>query len=745
MQLNRTFSRRAVTSLVLLCSLALVPLAHAQKPETIQAPPEANEVVRITTELVQTDVMVFDQQGRFVEGLQPEQFDLRVDGKAVPISFFERVTTPRGGSINSGAATKTAATASVHSRGRRIVFFLDDMHLASDSLEFTRKALLQFIEGEMKTDDEVAIVSASGQVGFLQQFSNHKSVLRAAVARLKHRSNTVQDTEGLAMTEYVAMRIAEGDRNALDFYVNELLRSLQFYYSLPKYGGKSGGFLVGSESDQAARMVMQRAQSLIAQSSANSVASLNALESFLRSSSVQTGRKVVFFISDGFLLHGDAALSNKLQRITDAAARAGSLIYTVDARSLTANDKSSRTRVDALGRLDKFNSGEQAATATALSTLANNTGGRALLNFNTLDAAVTSALKETFNYYLLAWRPESESQKIEKFRQVEISVKNRPELQVRMSRGYLEADAKARLAQAQSNAQKTKASSRNEAVKSTTDEQNAIAATASAAKQSLPTRLSVGFLNTPSNGTVLAASTQIAVDALAHGENDKESAAIDLAGVVLNDQGSVASSFQTRLNVEPLPAERRQAENSSVIYNHRVQLAPGIYQVRVAAREAKNGRVGHARQWIEIPDLAAERLTLSTLFLGGQMIEAGTKRAGETASSAPQMQFSVDHRFQRASRLSFFVFVYNAPPAAAGDKASSNLMADIRVMQGGQALLTLPPQRVPIEATTDLRRIPYGGSFPLNALAPGRYHLLITITDRSTQTSASQQIEFEIE
>ncbi|MBD0326620.1 MAG: VWA domain-containing protein [Pyrinomonadaceae bacterium] len=542
------------------------------------------------------------------------------------------------------------------------------------------------------------------------------------------------------MTEYVAMRIAEGDRNALDFYVNELLRSLQFYYSLPKYGGKSGGFLVGSESDQAARMVLQRAQSLIAQSSANSVASFNALESFLRSTSSQTGRKLIFFITGGFLLHGDAALAGKLQRLTDAAARAGSMIYTLDARALAGNDKNSRTRVDALGRLDKFNSGEQAATQTALSTIAANTGGRALLNFNTLDAAVQSALKETFNYYLLAWRPENEAQKIEKFRQVEISIKGRPELNVRMSRGYLEADAKTRLAQA--NAARAKASNKNVSLKSATDEPGAGVNVSTTTKQSLPTRLAVGFLNMPNNGTVLTASTQIAVDALSYGENEKEAAAIDLAGVVLNEQGSVASSFQTRLNVEPLSQERRQAENSSVIYNHRIQLMPGLYQVRVAAREAKNGHIGHARQWIEIPDLAAERLTLSTLFLGGQMIEAGERQAGATSASAPQMQFSVDHRFKRASRLSFFVFIYNASRAAA---ASKNLTADIRVMQDGQAVLALPQQRVPIEATADLQRIPYGGSFPLGSLSAGRYQLQITITDRSTQASAQQQIEFEID
>ena len=49
------------------------------------------DVVRIDTELVQTGVMVFDKEGRFVDGLTPEQFELRVDGKPVKLSFFDRV------------------------------------------------------------------------------------------------------------------------------------------------------------------------------------------------------------------------------------------------------------------------------------------------------------------------------------------------------------------------------------------------------------------------------------------------------------------------------------------------------------------------------------------------------------------------------------------------------------------------------------------------------------------------------
>src|SRR5678815_1591863 len=64
-----------------------------QKPE--QNPPEppprgaVEDVIKFDTSLVQTDVMVFDKNGRFVEGLKPEQFQLKINKTQREISFFE--------------------------------------------------------------------------------------------------------------------------------------------------------------------------------------------------------------------------------------------------------------------------------------------------------------------------------------------------------------------------------------------------------------------------------------------------------------------------------------------------------------------------------------------------------------------------------------------------------------------------------------------------------------------------------
>src|ERR1044071_4693924 len=50
-----------------------------------------DEVLRISTDLVQTGVSVFDKHGKFVEGLKKEDFELKVDGSPVDVGFFERI------------------------------------------------------------------------------------------------------------------------------------------------------------------------------------------------------------------------------------------------------------------------------------------------------------------------------------------------------------------------------------------------------------------------------------------------------------------------------------------------------------------------------------------------------------------------------------------------------------------------------------------------------------------------------
>jgi hypothetical protein len=222
---------------------------------------------------------------------------------------------------------------------------------------------------------------------------------------------------------------------------------------------------------------------------------------------------------------------------------------------------------------------------------------------------------------------------------------------------------------------------------------------------------------------------------LGYGTDGKAAAAVDLAGVVLNDQGKQAGGFKTRVTVSPF-SPAAGGEGSSVIYTHKLPLKPGIYQVRVATRDSVNGKVGSAAQWIEVPDLSARQLTLSTLLLGGEVVGSNQKQAGE------QMQFSVDHRFRRAAHLNFLTIIYNGAPGPNGAPA---LDAQVQIFRNGKAVITSPARKVVTDGTTDLARIVYGADFTLQNLPPGRYLLQVTVSDRIAKTVATQQAAFFIE
>jgi hypothetical protein len=57
---------------------SLTSLAPAQKRDSKPAD-QVDDVVRVNTDLVQSDVTVVDRQGRFVEGLRADQFELRIE------------------------------------------------------------------------------------------------------------------------------------------------------------------------------------------------------------------------------------------------------------------------------------------------------------------------------------------------------------------------------------------------------------------------------------------------------------------------------------------------------------------------------------------------------------------------------------------------------------------------------------------------------------------------------------------
>ena len=738
-------SLRPVIFIVIIATALSLPIGFAQQQQQ-QEP--VDETIRITTELVQTGVVVVDKQGKFVDGLRQDQFVLKVDGQPVTPTFFEQVAagTAREEQLEKSVAQGGQPPAPPETgrsyRGRSIIFFIDDLHLSPGSVDRTRKGILEFVDREMTLEDQVAVVSPSGQIGFLQRFSDVKPVVRAAVNRLNHKPYLVRDQEQVPMTEYQAIRIEQGDSSALDYFATKLLEANNVRVPGGLGPTPSGPNLerrrtTGMTGETARRVVKDRANILVRQSESVTGATLSTLESLMRTMGQSAGRKVVFFITDGFFVNDrSTGYADRIARIADAAVRGGMVVYSLDARGLVGATDASSNLADPSGQLSRANVGELAASQDGMNALAADTGGKAFFNAP-LATAVNEALRETSNYYLFAWRPTTDLQKSPNFKRVEVSVVGRPDLTVRVAKGFFGTKPKTEDKPADTTGVAATPSDNSTPAKRV---ETALmsALSAPSARTGIPTTLSVSFVDVPNSGPVLTAATQVPTDVLGYGADAKDSAAVDLAGVVVNDQGKPAGSFKTRLNVAHRSSSAG-AKNPSVVYSHKMPLKPGLYQVRVAVRDEKSGRVGSSAQWIEIPDLSSKKLALATLLLGGQFV--APVNADANKGQGEQVQFSIDRRFSRETQMTFLTIVYNARVGAAGPKLDSQ----IEILRNGQRVIASPVRPVPLEPNTDPARIPYGAGVSLKTLTPGRYVLRVTISDREANETKVTETLFEVE
>jgi VWFA-related protein len=722
--------------LSLLCLLAVVTSIHAQqKQETAPTVQDDEDVLRISTELVQTDVVVLDKQGHFVEGLKPEQFELKVDGKPQPIAFFESVTAwtadedaqlaaARGGSCTPTTTTKDSPAPTVVKRGRTVIFFVDDLHMSNDSMVRVRKLLLRFIDKEMDKDDLVAIASAAGSIGFLQQFTNNKAVLRAAADRLTYHPYTVGDTQRPSMSEFQAQSIDRGEPDILDTFVEQVIRENP---RMPR--------------DLAESTVRNRAGQILKQSTLVTVSMLGSLDSLMRTSTRLPGRKLAIFLSDGFALdtrNSDA--QNRLRRVTTSAARAGVVIYTLDARGLVtgAPDPTQEEAFDPHGRFARATAtAEISHTQDGLVTLSEDTGGCVYLNSNSLYPGLARALEEISHYYLLSWRPDPETNRGGKFRRFDVSVVGRPELKVRARRGFLSDEVKP---VAKEGSGKAAAAATPAPVKTADDELRS-AVNDLLPRKGVPTFLSVGYLDLPEKVAMLTVAMKVPGDALTYEQAaDKFDATVDVFGGVFDDKGQPVSSFKDVLKVTAGSNDPANLRNQKVVYTSQATVKPGLYQVRVASRDAQSKRTGSATEWIEIPDLTKSGLSMSGLFISE--LKVGQTQTDEEALKLPNL--SIDRRFAKTSKLLFLTYIYNASRGTTGTD-TPDVAIQIQVLSDVKPVIRTQMLKVSTEGLTDLARLPYSAAIPLTSMPAGRYTLQLTIADRVAKTSASQSINFEIE
>lgn len=767
LRLGKYFSI-ALLFLTLTCFTYIRP-AQSQNKEAQKSQDPAT--LRIETELVQIDVVVTDKQGKLVSDLKREDFQIFEDGKPQTISNFSVGTATRQAnwlktvpkaSNNKTTATATTPISPTISAGRYLVMAVDDIHLKPGNLMLAKQTLTKFIDQQIGVSDQVAFVTTSGQVGMFQQFTTNREALRRAVTRLNAAGKTATNNFDVPrITAYQAELIDNGDTDALELAVQELMARQNMDRRMAT-----------SESQSRARMIIQENNHL-------TLATLSTLENIVRDLRGLPGRKVMVLLSDGFLLGGGRnGVHDNIRRITDAATKAGVVIYSLDARGLVAMPDSMDASSPGFfgtgalaGARSRIENSSIEADRDGMFALAEDTGGKAIFNNNDLNLGLQRVLDDTESYYLLAFEP-TVSYRDGRFRKLEVRLTSRPDLKVRTRKGYLAPDDKAA---EKAERDLAKAAEKD---KKKTPEKLATEAKAAAEKQiisglgslfqrrEVPVETAVTFINTPKDGIQTDVVAHIEASALNFSQvGDRYLARLDLVGVIYKEDGKSDQNFVETLNMNLRQSSYDEAVKNGITYVKHLSLKPGYYQLRLVARDDGGAQIGTASNWFDIPDLNQKQLTLSSIFfpVPGQIGEPATD-PDKKADDKPKQQASgrpaiVYRRFKIGTSFDFLIFAYNS---VADAKGKTDLAIQTQIYSGNKLILATPlknfmtdsqqpaqdpqsSQSTQAQTAQNQAGLAYMARFTLDKFEPGEYELRLVVIDRNVKASAKRSINFTVE
>ncbi len=772
---ERHFIIRRILPILVILAGCIIPLRIAGS----QDKPQDEPLIRLETELVQIDMVVTGKDGKPVAGLRREDFELYEDGKIQTITHFAIGTStrpatwlrpksiPRKGSAPVNATESSPAEVT---SGRYIVLAVDDYHLEPGNLMFTRQALKNFVRDQMVAGDQVALVTTSGILGMYQQFTSQKRILERAIDRLTVQNRTMETNFDIPrITEYQAELIDRGDRDALELAVQEILR-LEGTMNAggggggggSGGGGSQGGGRGGGGGAQAsnsldatsprARAIEQarsKARMLLAMNANYTRATLETLNQTIRSLRPLTGRKMLVLFSDGFYLGGNhASQIFDMRRITDAATRAGVVIYSVDARGLVATPPGGDASQPAFsdgqlaGLRTRIELGSIEAKRDGINALAYDTGGFLVLNTNDLNLGLEKILADNEIYYVLAYEPP-ESRRDGRFHKIEVRIADRPELKVRTRKGYFAPDEKAEKKTVAEEKKSDKASDQPSAVEKAKEAEILGGIASLFPLREIPVDIVVDYLDTPDRGSLALLSGFIEAKNLDLRQiKGMQSGRLDLRVIVFDEKGKTIVNYNDQISLN-LPA--KTAENVrkyGLSYRKFVNLNPGFYQARVAIREEATGKIGSASSWVEVPDLKKKKLAMSSVLLSMGSEREPSATAGNGEEPLPLNPTTAKRRFPQKSKIDFIIFAYNARHS---EGTPPDVVVQSQVYSGSKLVYASPLAKMTIMPDTDLQRIPYAARVALDDFAPGEYELRVVAIDRATKETAFRSVNFQIE
>jgi VWFA-related protein len=417
---------RKATCLVLFVLLAIPTMAAGKQSNGAG---QGNNVIQVTTHLVQVNVIVKDPHGQLVPGLTRDDFAIFDDGKPqeisgflveqsrkpaalppVPPDFFTNVPERQAG--GSPAVT---------------VILLDGLNTRWEDQARARQQVIKFLQ-QLQPDDRVGLYTLGTRLAMLHDFTGDSAALVQALAHNRGRAGNEVEASQADNSENPPQWVdAVGQMSA----------------------GIPSSAITSAISDWLANATTLEARYFMNQRVEMTVDALVAIANHLRG--VQ-GRKNLIWVSsafpllrgmDHFMESGDfsngSTYEAEVSRATQALNDVNLAIYPVDASGLMVDPNFSvrpgpiNSRAFSRMRNPKLPT-HLADNFPTMDEFAKRTGGRAFYNTNDIQGAIRQVIDDSRLSYLLAYYPTNTVWN-GKFHKIKVKV-NRPGVRLQYRDGY---------------------------------------------------------------------------------------------------------------------------------------------------------------------------------------------------------------------------------------------------------------------------------------------------------------------
>ena len=456
---------------------------------------------------------------------------------------------------------------------------------------------------------------------------------------------------------------------------------------------------------------------------------LDALRSLSDALSPIEQKKSVVYFSSGMSQSGSDN-QVQLRRTVDRAVRANVSIYAADVRGLQAivpggqaSQASARGRAPFSGASVTDQFGGLASSQDTLTTLAEDTGGRAFFDSNAFGSVFTRVVEDTSAYYLLGFSSTNPARD-GRFRRITVRV-NRPDVKLEYRSGYY---ASRDFAHSTRDDRERQLQDQLESDLSATD---------------LSTYVSAAYFRVGDSRyfvpiSIVLPGNQLPLTSV----SEANKATIDVLGIVRNEQRRPVARIRDtiRLAIDSIDDLKRK----TVQYETSFELPPGRYRVKVVVRENTSGTTGSYEAGLVVPDLARDAIKLSSIVVGTQL-KAGARRADRNplVRDGRELVPNVTHVVSTAQHLYFYYEIYD-PGRTAEASRRIKVMTSLAFYRGRQRAFETPLVQTTELSAPDRTAAAFQLDVPAASLKPGLYTCQVNVVDDVAGTFAFPRLQLYV-